>query len=396
MRRRENWLRRNNVSAVDLLLMVGVGGGLAVAVFEPTNVAKFAEPSAMFDEYQVAVIAAFAVATALVVGRFAATWGPVRVDRAVLRWKLSGSASRNRPLRRLLAIAVGCAFVADVAVHGALSLLIPESAMILLTVGGVSGLLAVCAAYVVQLLGDRRVGGSGMSWPLRLSPGRLHQRTFAPRDGFAAAVGLGISMMDASWIADARITRWQRQTGSKSGRLPWTPVGAFVGMDLRRLRRHPEAVTRWLCWTAAGIAVPIFVDFHAVPVFVSTLAVWSAGVATAGGLASVVDPTLARSFGVSDRDLRRWHCVVPAVATCTSAIAVAAASSLSPFGGAFLIVGTVASVLRRATRPPLPFDAPIVIEPLMTGAAFQPALFSTQMRGLLLAVVVGVVAGALP
>ncbi|MCF8569317.1 DUF6297 family protein [Gordonia sp. HY002] len=396
MRRRENWLRRNNVSAVDLLLMVGVGGGLAVAVFKPTNVAKFVEPSAMFDDYQVAVIAAFATMTALVVGRFAVTWGPVRVDRAVLKWELSGPASRHRPLIRRLAVTVGCAVMADVAIHGALALLIPESATILLALGVGLGFAAVCAAYIAQLVRDRRMGASGVPGFARLSPGRLHQRTFAPRDGFAAAVGLGISMMDASWIADARITRWQRQTGSKSRGHPRTAEGAFVRMDLRRLRRHPEAAARWTCWTAVGIAVPVFVDFHAVPLFVATLAVWSAGVATAGGLTSVSDRVLARSFGVSDRDLRRWHCVVPTIATLVSATAVAAASSVSLFGSAFLIVGTVASVLRRATRPPLPFDAPMVIEPLMTGAAFQPALLSTQLRGLLLAAVVGVIAGALP
>ncbi|MGO3328554.1 DUF6297 family protein [Gordonia sp. (in: high G+C Gram-positive bacteria)] len=364
-------------------------------VFEPSNVAKFAETSAIFDDHRGAVIAAFVLATALIVGRFAATWGPVRVDRAVLKWELSGSASRHRPLRRRLAVAVGCAVMADVAIHGALSLLVPESATILLALGGAFGLIAVCAAYIAQLLGDRSVGARGFPRFGRLSPERLHQRTFAPRDGFAAAVGLGISMMDASWIADARITRWQRHTASKSGRLHRTAEGAFVRMDLRRLRRHPEAVVRWLCWTAVGIAVSILVDFHAVPLLISTLAVWSAGVATAGGLTSVSDPVLARSFGVSDRYLRRWHCVVPTIATLVSAAAVAAASSVSLFACAFLIVGTIMSVLRRATRPPLPFDAPMVIEPLMTGAAFQPTLLSAQLRGLLLAVVVGVVAGAL-
>lgn len=395
MIRRESWMRRNNVSAVDLLLVVGVGGGLTVTILAPSNVAKFVEPSASFDAHRgvvLVVLVVFAVAATLVVGRLAATWGPVRVDRAVLRWQLSGPASRSRALWRRLASAAGGALVAATAVHGLLALVVPDVAPVVLAVGAASGAVAVSVAYIGQLVVDRRTGEVAPSrW--RVSPGLLHRRTFSPCDGFAAAVGLAITMMDASWIADARVTRWQRRNGASASRLPCTVSGAFVRMDLRRLRRHPESVIRWLCWTVGGCAAAVLLDFHAVPMLVSTLSVWAAGVAVSGGLVSTTDSVLARSFGVSDGVLRRWHSVVPAAATLVAGVAVAVVSDVGVAGGVVMVVGAVTAVLRRALRPPLPFDAPMVIEPLVTGAAFAPTLLSVQVRGLMLAVVTGIVAG---
>ena len=87
--------------------------------------------------------------------------------------------------------------------------------------------------------------------------------------------------------------------------------------------------------------------------------------------------------------------MVPVIASALSGLAVAVAAGTGAVAAAVIVTGVVGAVLRRATRPPLPFDSPVVTEGLITGAAFQPALITAQLRGPILAVMTAVVAGML-
>ncbi|MFC3242257.1 DUF6297 family protein [Gordonia humi] len=313
----------------------------------------------------------------------------MRVDRETVRWTMSGPASRTRPLAGRLGVAAGCVLAATMLLHGALALLVSDTAVTVLVAGVGSAAVAIAVAYAAQLVRDRGRGNGRAG----ISPGRLHRMSFAPRDGFAGAVGLAVSMMDASWIADARITRWQRRSSACRRRVRTTAATAFIGMDARRLTRHPEMIMRWACWTAVAVVCPLLLHFHRVPMLIPALAVWLAGTAASGGLAAATDPTLRRAFGVDDRQITLWHCVIPAGATVASALIAVVAAGPGPLGGAVMLLGCTVAVLRRATRPPLPFDAPVAIDSVMTGAAFQPALFAAQLRGLVAAVVTGLLAG---
>ncbi|WP_341268100.1 DUF6297 family protein [Gordonia malaquae] len=392
--RRKSWMSRNDVSVIDLVLIVGVGGGIASWVLAPARVATVVELSAWADSHTGLVTGVVVVVIALVVGRFAATWGPVRVSREAAQWALSGPASRVPVLARRAAASVIVATTVSLGAAGAAVLVMPSHVWILMPLGAGAGLVGVGAAYAAQLSRDSRIGGRRprrTAW----SPGRLHRRTFAPRDGYAGAVGLAVTMMDGSWIDDARVTRWKSRKAATAGRLSSGPLSAFVTADLRRLARHPEQLVRWAAWTAVAVLVPIVLEFHHVPLLVSTIAVTCAGNATSGGLKSTSDRALRRAFGVSDAEITAAHCVIPGLATALSALCVGFGVGIGPAAGAVLVVGAVAAVIRRATRPALPYGSPAVTDGVLTGATFQPALLTAQLRGPMLTVVTALIAGRL-
>ena len=353
------WMRGHDVSVVDALVIAGVGGGLASSVLAPSRVATLVELAPWAVGHRTRVIAVVTVLVAVAVARFGTVWGPVRVDPATARWTMSGPASRTPMLRRRLWRAVGVAVVAASIADGALALLVPSEALGIVGLGALAGSAGIAVAYLGQVRRDRRVGNRSAAGR---GSGGLHRISFAPRDGLAGAVGLAVTMMDTSWITDARVTRWcGRWTAVARGGVPRSPAAAFLVVDLRRLRRHPEAIVRWLAWTLTAVACPVVLQFHHVPMLIPAVAVFAGGVAVSGGLVTAGDPVLRRAFGVADRDL---------------------------------LAGSVAAVIRRATRPPLPFDSPAVIDSVVSGAAFQPELLAAQMRGPLLAVVTGLLVGA--
>ncbi|MGW5524330.1 hypothetical protein [Gordonia sp. NPDC003950] len=55
-------------------------------------------------------------------------------------------------------------------------------------------------------------------------------------------------------------------------------------------------------------------------------------------------------------------------------------------------MGCAVAVLRRGTRPPLPYDAPVVTESVVTGAATQPLMIAAQARGMVALIITAVAA----
>lgn len=356
----------------------------------PDRVAGLVELTDAAARHRSAAVVVIAAAFVVWAYRLATVWGPVRVDRAVLRWRLSGLAGRSSYLRRRLVGPLLSGLVAGALVGGAIGLLMPD--IVVPVVGGcaAAGGLAVVAAAVAQAGCDRSRGA--VRPPLRLTPSRLHRTTFAPRDGYAGAVGLAVEMMDFSWMEHARVTRWMRRTSARSVRLSdGRALRSLVRLDAARMLRHPEAWMRAVSYVLLGTLAPLLLDVHQGAPLLSAILVYLAGSSFAVGLRTVSENrSLRLSFGIDDAVLRLGHAVVPVVATAAVAVVIAAAWQLGVVGAVVLVAGTGFAVVRRATRPELPYGGEVVADSTLTGAAFQPAMLAAQLRGSVAVVVTAV------
>ncbi|MDF3282674.1 DUF6297 family protein [Gordonia sp. N1V] len=379
---RPHWMRRYDVSWVEVVFCVAVLAGGVGTLLAPSRVASVVQLTGAAATHPLPALLIGIIVVAVFASRWARVWGPVRVSRAVARWTLSGPAPRGRVLGRHLA-RVGISSIL-VCLCGAalLGLLRPDLMVASMIVGGTAGLTAAGAAYLAQVVDDRR---RGIAPPLReLSPATLHRRTIAPTDGYSGALGLTVSTMDVTWLTDARVVRWQRcHLASRGPRLVDSPTFSLVQLDFRRLRRHPDSVIRALLCLMALMVIPQALLFrHGSAVVVAALAYCAGnsvtdGLRTAGG-----GRALRRALALDDRTLWAAHMVVPGVVVAIATCIAALAWPLPGSSVVVLFVGSTIAVLRRATRPPLPYDSVVVNEPLVTGASVQPFLLTTQARGL--------------
>ncbi|WP_026918476.1 DUF6297 family protein [Gordonia shandongensis] len=383
-------LRRVLSVVYDVVLYGGIMLGLVLSFLTPDTVAEIVTVRDSGGEVQWVVVAMLAVLLFTLVFRFAVTWGPVRVSPEKARWRLSGPRGRDEALAVTLIRPSVWLVVIGALAGGLTALVMPDIAAAPIIAGPSAAAGGMLAAFMAQTLHDRKVGTVRRPWSPH--PSRLHRRTFAPGDGYASALELATKLMDLSWIDHARITRWQaRRTHARSVTAGMSPFVVAFRLDLARAARHPEWWGRFAAAVAVGVAVPLLFTVHAAAGAVPVVAVYLAGVTFCGGLRLLSEsPVLRRSFGISDRSLILSHCAVPAAATVAAAVAVGAAWQLGSTEMAVLVVGSVAAVLRRGTRGPLPYDSVSVIEPAL-GAAVQPGVLATMARGPLAAVVTATV-----
>ncbi|MFT3660472.1 MAG: DUF6297 family protein [Gordonia sp. (in: high G+C Gram-positive bacteria)] len=387
-------LRRADLGPVEIGLLVFVGGGLLVQVLRPSRVAQVVALSSGAAAHPGLVVSGVVVGVAASVFAISSRWGPVRVDPADLRWRLAGPADRSTVLRRRAVTVLGVALAAGAAVGGLTATLVPELAVV--AVGGAAA--GAAPGYVLAYLRQRRRDRRHGTTPPRassLSPGNLHRKTFAPRDGYSGALGLALTMLDVSWLEEARVTRWQRARVRAGGRsLPGGAASALMRVDLRRLLRHPDALVRWSVSVAAGVGAAVLLDFRHAETVVAVLAVYCAGCSVSGGLrVSVRSAALRRATGLSDRFVYGCHALIPVLGTLAAAAVVLPWWSLSPVAAVILAAGTAVAVLRRGLRPELRYDGPVTADP-MTGSAVNLQLFFAQIRGLGALAVTLLVAGA--
>ncbi|MFZ2241525.1 MAG: DUF6297 family protein [Gordonia amarae] len=375
---RFGWMRRYDVSWIEVVFCGAVIAGFATLV-TPARVAGIIELTPWASGHPVAVLSAVLVVTVVAAYRWATVWGPVRVDRATLRWKLSDPAPRAPRLRRAtvpVAVAIVCALTCAGAVLG---LLWPDVLIYLVPSGAAGGLLAVAAAYRTQARTDR------IRYPIRpvTTTDSLHRNTIAPVDGYAGALSLAATMMDTGWIAQARTVRWQFTHHAAPVRaLHRNPLCALIQLDLRRLRRHPEAVVRATVAVAVSAVLPSVLTVHVGATVVVALLGMLAARSTALGLRGAAQASgVARMLAVTDRELLLPHVVIPALTAMLYSIVVLLVWNLGIVATVVLWAGVTLAACRHATRPDLPYDAPILIDSLVTGAAFSPHLLATQLRG---------------
>lgn len=374
---RFEWMRRYNFSWLEMALCLGVGGGILAQLLTPDRVAAVVTLTDRAAAQTVPLLLGASTIAAVAVGYAALLWGPVRVAPATARWELSGPGSRAPRLARSLAACAAAVIASCLAASLLLGLLAPTLIPLAIACGLGGGVIATAVTYGGQALrGVRRRRLSS------LSLNRLHRNTFAPRDGFAGAVGLAVSMMDVTWLADTRITRWQQRAVRVLTRpLPLSAPWALIRLDIRRLRRHPGTVVRVIAATLASIAISqLLVIYWGSALFLAGLG-YTAGLSVAGGLRTVCEvPGIAKGFGVSDRFIRATHSVLPATAVLGYCSVVTPFWGLSAAQTIVAVLGIAGSVVWRATRPPLPFDAETYVDPA-SGAAIQVRLVRAQLRG---------------
>lgn len=192
-------------------------------------------------------------------------------------------------------------------------------------------------------------------------------------------------MMDLGWLLDARVVRWQRaHTTGRRASLRAAPAVALVQLDVRRLLRHPDALARLAASVVAGVTLAAVVAVvPTVSPGVVAVLTFCAGNSVASGLRDVAaHPGIVRGLGRSDAFVRLAHAVVPTAAVVIAAAVLIPAWHLGIDTAAILVAGAGLAVWRRATRPPLPYDAAVVLDPLH-GTVVQPQLTLVQLRGVI-------------
>ncbi|MGV9669978.1 DUF6297 family protein [Gordonia sp. NPDC003504] len=390
---RLGWMRRYDFSWFELIFCVAVLDGFASWLLTPARVSHVATLTGVAATHPTIIGCVIVAAIAVGAYRWTVVWGPVRVEGAMMRWQLSGPGPRGPELAGRLGGIVITVVAGCTAAGALLGLLAPDSLVTVVGVAAGLGLVAAICAYGTQVVADRRHGcAPPPTW--QWSPNRLHRSTIAPADGYAGALGLAASLMDFSWITDARIVRWKRgATSAPTRRLHRNPYVALAQIDFRRLRRHLDGVLRALICIAVLLVAPQVVSIAHAATAVITVLISCAGNAVATGLRNASESVaIRRALGLDDRRITRAHMAVPGSVILIAAAAAAVAWSLTPASAVICFVGCAVAVLRRGTRPPLPYDAPVVTESVVTGAATQPLMIAAQARGMVALIITAVAA----
>ncbi|MGZ8176832.1 DUF6297 family protein [Williamsia sp. SKLECPSW1] len=345
--------------------------------------------------HPVLAVGAWAAAAAiLVVGAPVWWWGPIRVSTARARWELSGPADRGPALRRALLHTAGVAMAAGAVTGltiGALTRADVHDVSVAIACAATS--LATTAVLATALLAQttrshRATGGRSM----RL--GRLHRAVVAPRDGLAAATRLMLLTGDTEFIERAHRIRWSAaHVRARSRPLASTaPVVAMVRADLIRLTRRRGDLAAWITVAALTIGLGASTTMPVIGPAVATLLGYRAGSSTASGLRTVaMSPGVGRALGVSPVSVTVAHGVVPTIAVLAwFVVAGLAMPGIASACWPVILVGTVVAVLRRASRPEPPWDAPAYVTG--QGGVVQPLLLAALVRGHLAVAVTAVLA----
>ncbi|GAA1460951.1 DUF6297 family protein [Williamsia maris] len=328
---------------------------------------------------------------ALIVGTALWWWGPIRVSRAEAMWKLSGPGERGpvlraRRMRASMVAVMGCLVVAVVA-----SILDWSSAPVLL------GTAATCAVTLMTAASWRQHRSSEALFEhtdrgARRSVERLHRDVIAPDDGFIAAARLAVVTMDLGWLSTARVVRWERGNArSRSRVLPLGRARACLAADLARLRRRPRDLVVFMVVVAVGLAMSQTLYLTSIAPAVAVVLAYRAGCAVSGGLRRLTEePALRRALGGSRLVVTAVHSVVPVGAVLLWCLVASLTWHLSVVALLVVAIGAASAVVRRATRPDLPFDAPVYVTG--QGGATQPLLLLAMARGPAAVVLTGLIA----
>ena len=337
-----------------------------------------------------------AVVTAYVIGVPMWWWGPVRVSRGRMRWMLSGPADRGVALRRALIRTLGVVIAcgaATGAVVGALTR--TPDGFLGVSVGAASGAVAAAAvaagAFVAQMRRSARASTTGApAHPI----GRWHRDVVSPADGIAASARLLFMTADTEFVENARRVRWcsGRSAARRRRIVDRSAVRALVRADLVRLRRRPGDLVAWTAVVALTVALGSTTTMHsAAPAIAALLAYRAAGTAASGLRTVTTTPGFRRALHMGSGRITFAYSVIPSAAVLAwAAPAVPAMGEVPPVAWGVIVLGSIAAAIRRATRPELPWDAPVYITG--QGGAAQPLLMMTLVRGHVAAVAVAVAA----
>ncbi len=374
-----------------VVMTVAVVGGLGWYFLQPERVAGVVGVVSGLGSPTPVLVGWTVALCVLIVGTALWWWGPIRVSRAEAMWQLSGPADRGpvlraRRVRASMTALMGCLVVAVVA-----SILDWASAPVLLGTGG----LCAVGLMVVTSWRQHRAGealfehpGSGSLWPVK----RLHRDVVAPDDGFVAAARLAVVTMDLGWLSTARVVRWERgNTRSHSRVLPLGRARACLAADLARLRRRPGDLIVFVVVVVVGLALSQTLYLTSIAPAVAVVLAYRAGCAVSGGLRRLTEePALRRALGGSRLVVTAVHSVVPIGAVLLWCVVASLTWHPSVVAMLVVVVGAAIAVIRRATRPDLPFDAPVYITG--QGGATQPLLLLAMARGPAAVVLTGLVA----
>ena len=194
---------------------------------------------------------------------------------------------------------------------------------------------------------------------------RVDRATLTTGAQFANAAATATILLDPSMLASlVESRRWRRVGRVRSRRfLPGPGWWALLQADVRRLRRHPNAVLIWAVLIGVQYAAAL-----ALPGLAGAAQVVFAYLATdrlTGGLRAVSrSPGLRRALGGSDALLRGIHVIVPAVGAglwwlLTLPTVDPGPAWLAPT----LALGVVAAAWRAGTRPPINYGGATVNTP---------------------------------
>ncbi|MGJ0117779.1 DUF6297 family protein [Williamsia sp. MIQD14] len=340
------------------------------------------------------VLVGWAIALcALVVGTAVWWWGPIRLSRAEAMWHLSGPGDRGpvlsaRRRRAGLVTLLGCLATATV-----VAVLDWSTTPALLGTGVVAAVAIFAAATVHQHRSSERLSRRArMRGRHRWSPARLHRDAFAPDDGFIAAARLAAVTLDLGWIDTARVVRWQlAYSWARSRRLDGGRIRALISADALRLSRRRGDLALGLVVLAVALALPETLYLTSIAPVVATVLAYRAGCAWAGGLRRLTEvPALRRALGGSDAEVTAIHAVIPVSGVVICCAVIALTWHLSLPAVLVVAVGSAIATVRRATRPDLPFDAPVYVTG--QGGATQPLLLLAMVRGPVAVVITGLLA----
>ncbi|GGF24011.1 DUF6297 family protein [Williamsia phyllosphaerae] len=374
-----------------VVMTVAVVGGLGWYLLQPERVSGVVGVEPGLGSTTPVLVGWTVASCTLIVGTALWWWGPIRLSRAQAVWHLSGPADRGpvlraQRLRASMSALMGCLAVAVVA-----SILDWSSAPALLGAGLVSAAALMTAASWRQHRSsdalfehtDRRA---------RRSVERLHRDVVAPDDGFIGAARLAVVTMDLGWLSTARVVRWELgNTRSRSRVLPLGRARACLSADLTRLRRRPGDLIVFAVVVAVGLAMSQTLYLTSIAPAVAAVLAYRAGCAMAGGLRRLTEePALRRALGGSRVEITAVHSVVPVVAVLLWCGVASLTWHLSAVALVVVTIGSAVAVVRRATRPDLPFDAPVYVTG--QGGAVQPLLLLAMARGPAAVVLTGLVA----
>lgn len=378
-----------------------------------------------------------AAAVLAVVGTLAWWWGPIRVPTNRARWELSGGGDRGPVLHRALrvvaaAITAGGSLIAlliGVVTRGSTGPGLGGIADAVVT-GAITAGVAVAGAVIAQLIRGRQAGARSPSrrsvcrelspeqpprahrprsvvWgqisaafrrggPPRWSVARLPLRVIAPEDGAAATARMVTITGDMDHIDTARRIRWcaEHVAGRTRRVARRSLLGSLVVADALRTARRPGDLVIWACVVTATVVLGLSASITTIGPAIAALLAYRAGGALASGLRTLTTtPALARAMPLPRHQILLAHSVLPTLGILVwSVIAAAMLPGIPATVWPIVVIGAVAAVIRRATRPELPWDAAVYIT--SQGGVAQPHLMFALMRGHI-AIVLVAVAGCL-
>ncbi|WP_156378173.1 DUF6297 family protein [Williamsia sp. Leaf354] len=378
--------------APGIVLTGAVVAGFGWYLLQPERVASvigvahgIAHPTVVLVGWAIALCA-------LVVGTAVWWWGPIRLSRAEAMWHLTGPGDRGPVLASRRRSAVVAALLGCLVTAAIVAVLDWSSTPAVLGAGVVAAVMIVAAGTWHQHRSSDRLSGRPRRGRQRWAPALLHRDAFAPDDGFIAAARLAAVTLDFSWIDTARVVRWQLgHAWTRSRRLGGGRIRAMILADVLRLSRRRGDLALSVVVLAVTVALPSTLYLTSIAPVVATVLAYRAGCAWACGLRRLTEvPALRRALGGSDPEVTAIHAVVPVSGVVLCCAVMALTWQLSLPAVLVVAVGSAFATVRRATRPDLPFDAPVYVTG--QGGATQPLLLLAMVRGLVAVVVTSLLA----